>query len=156
MVMRAIISGKSMSGKGVVAQSMILNQFRFAWERIYVMAPTCKVDKSTWGPIEEYITNVLGGRFEKGACIFHRMGSKHNSKNYRWSCEGCEMAKGEGVQADFGNFVDRWRSCRWPSNYARKREQHFEQTFYQWPASASELYMHCAGPQFGVNNNSKK
>jgi hypothetical protein len=39
MGMRACITGKSMSGKGVVAQSMILNQFRGCWERIYVMSP---------------------------------------------------------------------------------------------------------------------
>ena len=65
MGMRAIISGKSMSGKGVVAQSMILKQFRGAWERIYVMSPTCKIDQSTWGPVSEYIQNSLGVIFKR-------------------------------------------------------------------------------------------
>ena len=73
MGMRACITGKSMSGKGVVAQSMILNQFRGCWERIYVMSPTCKIDRSTWGPVEEYIQS-LGGDFKKEPVFFLPIG----------------------------------------------------------------------------------
>ena len=68
--MRACICGKSMSGKGVVVQSMILKQFRNVWNRIYVMAPTCLQDRSTWGPIEEYLTNDLRiDRKKEPACF---------------------------------------------------------------------------------------
>ena len=65
MGMRACITGKSMSGKGVVAQSMILNQLRGVWARIYVMSPACLIIRSTWGPVEDYIQNSLGGDLKK-------------------------------------------------------------------------------------------
>ena len=70
MGMRAIISGKSMSGKGVVAQSMILKQFVGVVERIYVMSPTCLIDRSTWGPVEDYIQNVLRVDLKKEPAFF--------------------------------------------------------------------------------------
>ena len=49
---------------------MILKQFRGVWERIFVMAPTCLQYRSTWGPIERYITNVLVVDFKKEPAFF--------------------------------------------------------------------------------------
>jgi len=70
MGMRAVIAGKSMSGKGVVAQSMILKQFRGCWERIYVMSPTVFQDRSTWAPVEDYLKNVLRIDLKKEPAFF--------------------------------------------------------------------------------------
>ena len=50
MGMRACITENSVSGKGVVAQSMILKQLRGCWEKNYVMSPTCKIDHSILEP----------------------------------------------------------------------------------------------------------
>ena len=83
MGMRACITGKSMSGKGVVAQSMILNQFRGVWERIYVMSPTCLIDRSTWGPVEDYIQNVLRVDFKKEPCFYTEWDPSIIQKNDR-------------------------------------------------------------------------
>ena len=70
MGMRAVIAGKSMSGKGIVAQSMILKQFRGCWERVYVMSPTVFQDRSTWGPVEDYLQNVLRIDLKKEPAFF--------------------------------------------------------------------------------------
>jgi hypothetical protein len=70
MGMRAVVAGKSMSGKGVVVQSMILRQFRGCFERVYVMSPTVFQDKSTWGPVEAYLTNVLKIDLKKEPAFF--------------------------------------------------------------------------------------
>ena len=70
-----------MSGKGVVAQSMILKQFRGVVGENLCHEPTCLIDRSTWGPVEDYIQNVLRVDLKKEPCIFHRMGSKHNSED---------------------------------------------------------------------------
>ena len=46
-----------MSGKGIVTQNMILKQWRNVFARIYVMSPICRQDRSSWGPVENYIQN---------------------------------------------------------------------------------------------------
>ena len=107
MGMRACITGKSMSGKGVVAQSMILNQFRGVWERIYIMSPTCLIDRSTWGPVENYIQNVLRADLKKEPCFYTEWDPAIIQKTIDDHAKVVKWQKENGVQADFGNPVDR-------------------------------------------------
>ena len=37
---------------------------------MYVMSPTCKIDKSTWGTVEECIQNVLRADLKKEPAFF--------------------------------------------------------------------------------------
>ena len=73
MGMRACITGKSMSGKGVVVQSMNLKQFRNVWSRIYVCAPKIFQDRSMWSPVEDYLTNDLRIDFRKEPAFLTRL-----------------------------------------------------------------------------------
>ena len=70
MGMRSCTSGRSLSGKGVVAQSMISKQFRGCWERIYVMSPTCKIDQSTWGRFQIIFRMIWGGDLKKEPAFY--------------------------------------------------------------------------------------
>jgi hypothetical protein len=70
MGMRAVVAGKSMSGKGVVVQSMILRQFRGCFERVYVMSPTVFQDRSTWDPIRLFLQNDLKIDLKKEPAFF--------------------------------------------------------------------------------------
>ena len=51
--LRSIILGPSGSGKGVLLQSLILDVYRDAFERIYVFSPSIDVD-SAWLPVKKY------------------------------------------------------------------------------------------------------
>ena len=56
--MTGILLGPSMSGKTVALISMILEQYRGCFERIYIFSPSINVDDG-WRPVKKYIEEIM-------------------------------------------------------------------------------------------------
>ena len=56
--MTGILLGPSKSGKTVALISMILEQYRGCFERIYVFSPSIMVDDG-WRPVKKYIEETM-------------------------------------------------------------------------------------------------
>jgi len=67
--LRGIILAPSGSGKTVLLSSMILDQYRGAWSRIFVFSPSVHID-AAWGPVKEYSEQVLGVDPRKEQCFY--------------------------------------------------------------------------------------
>ena len=67
--MRACILGPSGSGKTILLQSMVLDIYRNAFERIYIWSPSINVDQ-TWLPVKQYIEKELKINNDKEQCFF--------------------------------------------------------------------------------------
>ena len=59
-----IFLGPSKSGKTVALISLILEQYRGVFERIYIFSPSINVDDG-WIPVKKYIEEDLGVNVEK-------------------------------------------------------------------------------------------
>ena len=57
--MTGILLGPSKSGKTVALISMILEQYRGCFERVYIMRPSIDMDPQ-WEPVKKYIREDLG------------------------------------------------------------------------------------------------
>ncbi len=55
---RSVILGPSGCGKTVLLQNMILNLYKFCFERIYIFSPSINVD-STWDPVKHFIEKKM-------------------------------------------------------------------------------------------------
>ena len=54
-----ILCAPSASGKTVLLVSMILEQYRGCFERVYIMSPSIDMDPQ-WEPVKKYIREDLG------------------------------------------------------------------------------------------------
>ena len=113
MGMRAIISGKSMRGKGVVVQSMIWKQFHNVWSHTYVCVSTVFQDRSTWGPVEDYLTNDLRIDLKKEPALFDTFDPAvvqkiidDNSKVVKWQKEKGHSKQIAGILWIFDDITD--------------------------------------------------
>ena len=70
------------------------------------MSLTCKIDKSTWGPVEDYIQNVLRVDLKKEPAFYTEWDPAIIPKNDRRPCKSREMAKGEGSETNCRHTVD--------------------------------------------------
>ena len=59
-----IFLGPSKSGKTVALISMILEQYRGVFEKIYIFSPSINIDDS-WVPVKKYIEEGLGVNTER-------------------------------------------------------------------------------------------
>ena len=59
-----IFLGPSKSGKTVALISMILEQYRGVFEKIYIFSPSVNIDDS-WIPVKKYIEQDLGVNTER-------------------------------------------------------------------------------------------
>ena len=59
-----IFLGSSKSGKTVALISMILEQYRGVFEKIYIFSPSIKIDDG-WIPVKKYIEEDLGVKTER-------------------------------------------------------------------------------------------
>ncbi|CAE7036056.1 FV3-083R [Symbiodinium natans] len=62
-----ILCAPSASGKTVLLVSMILEQYRGCFERIYIFSPSVEVD-SAWQPVKDYIRDELGVNTDREQC----------------------------------------------------------------------------------------
>ncbi|OLP95272.1 putative DNA (cytosine-5)-methyltransferase, partial [Symbiodinium microadriaticum] len=62
-----ILCAPSASGKTVLLVSMILEQYRGCFERIFVFSPSVEVD-SAWQPVKDYIRDELGVNTDREQC----------------------------------------------------------------------------------------
>ncbi|CAE7477747.1 FV3-083R [Symbiodinium natans] len=62
-----ILCAPSASGKTVLLVSMILEQYRSCFERIYIFSPSVEVD-SAWQPVKDYIRDELGVNTDREQC----------------------------------------------------------------------------------------
>ena len=71
---RYILAGPSGAGKGVVLQNLCTRLFttggRSCFERIYVFSPTAILDKSTWGPVRDFMERKMDIDLDKENCFF--------------------------------------------------------------------------------------
>ena len=58
---RNVILGPSGNGKTVLLQNMILNLYKFCFERIYIFSPSINVD-SVWDPVKDFILKKMEAR----------------------------------------------------------------------------------------------
>ena len=62
-----ILCAPSASGKTVLLVSMILEQYRGCFERVYIMSPSIDMDPQ-WEPVKEYIRKDLGVNTDREQC----------------------------------------------------------------------------------------
>ncbi|CAE7238133.1 unnamed protein product [Symbiodinium natans] len=62
-----ILCAPSASGKTVLLVSMILEQYRGCFERIYIFSPSVEVDPA-WQPVKDYIRDELGVNTDREQC----------------------------------------------------------------------------------------
>ena len=62
-----ILCAPSASGKTVLLVSMILEQYRGCFERVYIMSPSIDMDPQ-WEPVKEYIRKELGVNTDREQC----------------------------------------------------------------------------------------
>eukprot|EP00439_Symbiodinium_sp_Y106_P016809 s13541_g2.t1 len=62
-----ILCAPSASGKTVLLVSMILEQYRGCYERVYVLSPSIDMDPQ-WEPVKEYIRKDLGVNTDREQC----------------------------------------------------------------------------------------
>ena len=62
-----ILCAPSASGKTALLVSMILEQYRGCFERIYIFSPSVEVD-SAWQPVKDYIRDELGVNTDREQC----------------------------------------------------------------------------------------
>ena len=62
-----ILCAPSASGKTVLLVSMILEQYRGCFERVYIMSPFIDMDPQ-WEPVKEYIRKELGVNTDREQC----------------------------------------------------------------------------------------
>ena len=62
-----ILCAPSASGKTVLLVSMILEQYRGCFERIFIFSPSIEVD-SAWQPVKDYIRDELGVNTDREQC----------------------------------------------------------------------------------------
>jgi hypothetical protein len=67
--LRAMVLAPSGSGKTVLLSSMILDQYRGAWSRVYIFSPSVHID-AAWGPVKKYSEQVLGVDPKRETCFF--------------------------------------------------------------------------------------
>ena len=67
--LRGIILAPSGSGKTVLLVSLLLDQYRGAFARIYVFSPSVNIDR-TWDPVRTYVHKELGVDPDKEKCFF--------------------------------------------------------------------------------------
>ena len=154
MGMRACITGKSMSGKGVVAQSMILKQFRGCWERIYVMSPTCKIDKSTWGPVEDYIQNVLRVDLKKEPAFYTEWDPAIIQKTIDDHAKVVKWQKEKGHKQISGILwiIDDFADS--PEIVHARGNNILNKMFISGRHQQVSLHLHCSSFEFSEYNNS--
>ena len=64
-----IFLGPSKSGKTVALISLILEQYKGVFERIYVFSPSVNIDDG-WIPVKKYIEQDLGVNTERERCFW--------------------------------------------------------------------------------------
>eukprot|EP00439_Symbiodinium_sp_Y106_P055711 s5639_g7.t1 len=64
-----ILCAPSASGKTVLLVSMILEQYRGCFERVYIMSPSIDMDPQ-WEPVKKYIREDLGVNTDREPCWF--------------------------------------------------------------------------------------
>ncbi len=73
--MRSIILGPSGSGKSVLLQTLSMDIYRGCFEKIFLISPTIHMDTS-WGPVKQYMTDVLKMNPEKEHCFMDHYDSQ--------------------------------------------------------------------------------
>ena len=71
---RWLVVGPSGAGKGVVLQNLCTRLFthngRSCFERIVVFSPTAILDKSTWGPVKQFIEERMDQDLQKEPAFY--------------------------------------------------------------------------------------
>ena len=102
--MRGIILGPSGCGKTVAMVSMLLDQYRGCFERIYVFSPSIDID-STWLPVKKYVHDTLRVDEDREKCFFQQWDPAALEGILRTQASMVELQKKRGLRTIYGICV---------------------------------------------------